>query len=53
MIVLINSMLSVIPIFYSSFMKMSNKAWMEVVKIKREFIWRGLRKSKKILFFLD
>jgi hypothetical protein len=40
-IVLINAVLSAIPIFYLSYLKMPVKVWKEVVKIQRKFLWRG------------
>jgi hypothetical protein len=43
-IVLINAVLSAIPVFYLSFMKMPVKVWKEVVKIQRSFLWGGLSK---------
>jgi hypothetical protein len=46
--VLLNSVLSAIPIFYLSFMKMPVKVWKVVVKIQREFLWGGLEKKRKI-----
>ncbi|KAK2356246.1 hypothetical protein QL285_093594 [Trifolium repens] len=47
-IVLLNLVLSAIPIFYLSFMKMPVKVLKEVVKIQREFLWGGLEKKRKI-----
>jgi hypothetical protein len=47
-IVLLNSVLSAIPIFYLSFMKMPVRVWKEVVKIQRTFLWSGLEKKLKI-----
>jgi hypothetical protein len=41
-IVMINAVLSAIPIFYLSFLKMPIKVWKEVVKIQRKFLWGGL-----------
>ncbi|MCI08605.1 RNA-directed DNA polymerase (Reverse transcriptase), partial [Trifolium medium] len=46
-IVLINAVLSAIPIFYLSFMKMPVKVWKEVVKIQRKFLWGGLSKKNR------
>jgi hypothetical protein len=40
-IFLINAVLSAIPIFYLSFLKMPVKVWKEAVKIQRKFLWRG------------
>jgi hypothetical protein len=47
-IVLINSVLNVIPIFFLSFMKMPVSMWKNVVKIQRQFLWGGVRGGKKI-----
>jgi hypothetical protein len=47
-IVLLNSVLSAIPIFYLSFLKMPVKVWKEVVKIQRKFLWGGIRNGSKI-----
>lgn len=38
-IVLLNSVLIGIPIYFLSYMKMPLKVWMEVVRIQREFPW--------------
>jgi hypothetical protein len=46
-IVLVNAVLSAIPIFYLSFLKMPAKVWKEVVKIQRKFLWGGLSKKNK------
>jgi hypothetical protein len=46
-IVLLNSVLSAIPIFYLSFLKMPMKVWREVVKIQRKFLWSGLADKNK------
>jgi len=40
-IVLLNSVLNSIPIFYLSFMKMPSKVWRKIVKIQRNFLWGG------------
>jgi hypothetical protein len=37
-IVLINAVLSAIPVFYLSYIKMLVKVWKEVVKIQRNFL---------------
>jgi hypothetical protein len=47
-IVLINAVISSIPIFFLSFMKMPVKVWREVVTIQRNFLWGGLMKKKRI-----
>jgi hypothetical protein len=46
-IVLINAVLSAIPTFYLSFLKMPKKVWKEIVKIQRVFLWAGLSKLTK------
>lgn len=46
--VLLNSMLSAILIFYLGFMKMPTKVWKKVVAIQRSFLWGGANGSKKI-----
>jgi len=46
-IVLLNSVLNVIPIFYLSFMKMSVKVWRKLVRIQREFLWGGVEGGRK------
>jgi hypothetical protein len=46
-IVMINAVLSAIPIFYLSFLKMPVKVWREVVKIQRKFLWGGLADKNK------
>jgi hypothetical protein len=47
-IVLLNSILNSIPIFYMSFMKMPTQVWKKLVSIQRAFLWGGLRSGKKI-----
>jgi hypothetical protein len=47
-IVLINAVLSSIPIFYLAYMKMPQKVWKEVVKIQRNFLWGGLSLKRRI-----
>jgi hypothetical protein len=46
-IVMINAVLSAIPVFFLSYMKMPTKVWKEVVKIQRRFLWGGLSKRSK------
>jgi hypothetical protein len=46
-IVMINAVLSAIPIFYLSFLKMPIKVWKEIVKIQRKFLWGGLSRKNK------
>jgi hypothetical protein len=47
-LVLLRVILSAIPIFYLSFMKMPVKVWKEVVKIQRKFLWGGVRSGSKM-----
>jgi hypothetical protein len=47
-IVLINAVLSSIPIFFLSYMKMPSKVWKEVVTIQRNFLWGGVSKKRSI-----
>jgi len=47
-IVLLNSMLNSIPIFYLSFMRMSVIVWKRLIRIQREFLWGGVLGGKKI-----
>ncbi|MCH82219.1 LINE-1 reverse transcriptase like, partial [Trifolium medium] len=47
-IVLINAVLSAIPIFFLSYMKMPMKVWREVVRIQHNFLWGGLTKKRRI-----
>ncbi|KAK2420573.1 hypothetical protein QL285_031284 [Trifolium repens] len=47
-IVMINAVLSAIPVFFLSYMKMPMKVWREVVKIQRTFLWGGLSKRTKV-----
>ncbi|WJX46635.1 beta-amyrin 28-monooxygenase [Trifolium repens] len=47
-IVLINAVLSSIPIFFLSYMKLPVKVWREVVKIQRNFLWGGLSLKRRI-----
>jgi hypothetical protein len=49
-IVLLNAVLSAIPVFFLSYMKMPVKVWKELVKIQRDFLWRGLSKSSGIFW---
>jgi hypothetical protein len=46
-IVLINAVLSAIPVFFLTYMKMPTKVWKEVVRIQRTFLWGGLSKKNK------
>ena len=45
-VVLLNSVLNAIPIFYMSVMKMSILVWKKIVHIQREFLWGGVKRNK-------
>ena len=45
---LLNSVLNVIPIFFMSVMKMPVLVWKKIVRIQREFLWGGVKRSKCI-----
>jgi hypothetical protein len=47
-IVLLNSVLNSLPIFYLSFLKLSAQVWKKIVTIQREFLWGGVGGGKKI-----
>lgn len=47
-IVLLNSVLNSIPIFYLSFMRMPVIVWKKLIRIQREFLWGGVSGGKKI-----
>jgi hypothetical protein len=47
-IVLINSVLNSLPIFFLSFLKLPVKVRNEIVKIQRNFLWSGLSERKKM-----
>jgi hypothetical protein len=47
-LVLINSVLNSIPIFYMSLFKMSVQVRKKVVRIQRDFLWGGVHGSKKL-----
>jgi hypothetical protein len=47
-IVLINSVLNAIPIFYLSFMKIPASVVKKIVRIQRDFLWGGLKGDTKI-----
>lgn len=46
-IVLLNSTLNVIPIFYLSFLKMPMKVAKMVIRIQKEFLWGGVGGDRK------
>jgi hypothetical protein len=47
-IVLINSVLNAIPIFYLSFLRMPASVVKKVVRLQREFLWGGVKGGRKI-----
>jgi hypothetical protein len=47
-VILINSVLAAIPIFFLSFMKMPTKVWKRIVSIQRNFLWGGANKKVKM-----
>jgi len=47
-IVLLNSVLNVIPIFYLSYLKIPEKVVKEVIRIQRIFLWGGVGGGRKI-----
>jgi hypothetical protein len=47
-VVLLNSVLNAIPIFYMSVMKMPVKVWKKIVRIQRDFLWGGVKLSRSI-----
>jgi hypothetical protein len=47
-VVLLNSVLNAIPIFYLSVMKMPTKVWKHIVRLQREFLWGGTKRSGSI-----
>jgi hypothetical protein len=47
-IVLLNSVLNAIPIFYLSFMKVPAVMLKKITRIQREFLWGGVRGGRKV-----
>jgi hypothetical protein len=47
-VVLLNSVLNSIPIFYLSFLKMPVRVWKMIVKMQRSFLWGGVGSNRKI-----
>jgi hypothetical protein len=47
-VILINSVLAAIPVFYLSFLKMPTKVWKMIVAIQRYFLWGGSCNNSKI-----
>jgi hypothetical protein len=48
-IVLLNSVLNSIPVFYLSFLKMSVQVWRRIVRLQREFLWGGVGGGRKLV----
>jgi hypothetical protein len=46
-VILINSVLNGIPIFYLSFMKMLVEVWKRIVRLQRRFLWDGSKQLAK------
>ncbi|KEH37040.1 hypothetical protein MTR_2g029410 [Medicago truncatula] len=47
-VVLLNSVLNAIPIFDLFVMKMHVKVWKKIVRLQREFLWGGVKRSRSI-----
>jgi hypothetical protein len=47
-VVLLNSVLSAIPIFYLSLFKMPVGVWKKIVRMQRRFLWGGAAENSKI-----
>jgi hypothetical protein len=47
-VILINSVLAAIPVFYLSFLKMPTRVWKKIVAIQRNFLWGGSSNKSKI-----
>jgi len=47
-VVLLNSVLNAIPIFYLSVMKMPISVWKRIVRLQRGFLWGGIKRRKSI-----
>jgi hypothetical protein len=47
-LVLINSVLNSIPIYFMSYMKMPVQVVKKVIRVQREFLWGGVRGGKKV-----
>jgi hypothetical protein len=47
-IVLINSVLNSIPIFYLSFLKLPVVVLKKLIRIQREFLWGGVKGGRKV-----
>jgi hypothetical protein len=47
-VVLLNSVLNAIPIFYLSYMKLPIHVWKKIRRLQREFLWGGRRDKTRI-----
>jgi len=47
-VVLLNFVFNAISTFYMSIMKMPTMVWKKIVRIQREFLWGGVKRSKSI-----
>jgi hypothetical protein len=47
-VILINSVLAAIPLYYLSFLKMPTMVWRKIVSIQRNFLWDGSSSKTKI-----
>jgi hypothetical protein len=47
-IVVINSVLNAIPVFYLSFMKLPAEVLKKIIRIQRDFLWGGLKGGRRI-----
>jgi hypothetical protein len=47
-LILINSVLAAIPLFYLSYLKMPTKVWRKIVMIQRKFLWGGSSNKAKL-----
>ncbi|GAU38174.1 hypothetical protein TSUD_264000 [Trifolium subterraneum] len=47
-VVLLNSVLAAIPIFYLSLFKMPVGVWKKIVRLQRKFLWGGVASTSKI-----
>ena len=47
-VVLLNSVLNAIHIFYMSVIKMFVSVWKKIIRLQREFLWGGVKRSRSI-----
>jgi hypothetical protein len=48
-VILINSVLAAVPLFYLSFLKIPTKVWKKIVSIQRNFLWEGGQATRRKL----